>query len=79
VGEAAIGTNYGVSRFTKNMLYDEKIGGTIHLALGFSADPTIGKNKAPIHLDILKDMRDGGKIYADDELFYENGKFILEF
>ncbi|MBN1786606.1 MAG: aminopeptidase, partial [Candidatus Methanofastidiosa archaeon] len=78
VGEAAIGTNYGNDRFTKNMLYDEKIGGTIHIALGFSADPEMGKNMAPIHLDILKDMKDGGKIFADDELFYENGKFILE-
>jgi aminopeptidase len=79
VGEAAIGTNYGNKRFTKNMLYDEKIGGTIHLALGFSADPNIGKNKAPMHLDILKDMTQGGKIYADGELFYENGRFIMEF
>jgi len=79
VGEAAIGTNYGTNRFTKNMLYDEKIGGTIHIALGFSAEPSMGKNKAPIHLDILKDMKDGGKIYADDELFYENGKFTMEF
>lgn len=79
LGELAIGTNYGITRFTKNMLYDEKIGGTVHLALGRAAEPDVGKNESCIHLDILKDMRDGGKIYADDELVYENGKFIIEF
>jgi len=79
VGELAIGTNYGIDRFTKNMLYDEKIGGTVHLALGLSPEPTVGKNRSSIHLDILKDMRDGGRIFADDELFYENGKFTMEF
>jgi len=79
IGELAVGTNYGIDKFTKNMLFDEKIGGTVHLALGFSADPTVGKNKASIHLDMLKDMKDGGKIFADDELVYENGRFIIEF
>jgi len=77
VGEIAIGTNYGIERFTKNILFDEKIGGTVHLALGLSAEPSIGKNVSSIHLDIIKEMRDGGKIYADDELFYENGKFLI--
>lgn len=77
VGEIAIGTNYGIDRFTKNILFDEKIGGTVHLALGLSAEPTIGKNISSIHLDILKDMRDGGKIFADGELFYENGRFLI--
>ena len=77
VGEIAIGTNYGIDKFTKNILFDEKMGGTVHLALGLSAEPTIGKNISSIHLDILKDMRYGGKIYADGELFYENGKFLI--
>jgi len=79
LGELAIGTNYGITRFTKNMLYDEKIGGTVHLALGRSADPEGGKNESSIHLDILKDMKGGGKIYADGELIYENGVFIIDF
>jgi len=77
VGEIAIGTNYGAKEFTKEMLFDEKMGGTMHLALGLSPDPSIGKNESSIHLDILKDMRDGGKVYADGELFYENGSFLI--
>ena len=75
VGEIAIGTNYGITRFTKHMLFDEKIGGTMHLAIGRSIPESGGKNVSAIHLDILKDMRDGGKVYADGELFYENGVF----
>jgi aminopeptidase len=77
VGELAIGTNYGVKDFIKEMLFDEKMGGTVHLALGMSPEPTIGKNESTIHLDILKDMKDGGKVYAADELFYENGTFLI--
>ncbi|HHN82161.1 MAG TPA: aminopeptidase [Methanomicrobia archaeon] len=77
IGELAIGTNYGVKEFIKHMLFDEKMGGTVHLALGMSPDPTVGNNESTIHLDILKDMKDGGKIYADGELFYENGTFLI--
>jgi aminopeptidase len=76
IGEAAIGTNYGITRFTKNMLFDEKMGGTIHMALGASIPESGGLNKSAIHWDILKDMKNGGEIYADDELFYKNGKFL---
>jgi aminopeptidase len=75
-GEVAIGTNYGIKKFTKNMLFDEKIGGTIHMAIGDSMPEAGGKNRSTIHWDMLCDMRNGGKIYADGELFYENGKFI---
>lgn len=75
-GEVAIGTNYGIKKFTKNMLFDEKIGGTIHMALGDSMPEAGGKNKSTIHWDMLCNMRNGGKIYADGELFYENGEFI---
>lgn len=78
-GECAIGTNYGIDKFTKNTLFDEKIGGTIHMALGNSYYETGGKNKSSIHWDLITDMTKSGKIYADDELIYENGKFILEF
>ena len=77
IGEAAIGTNYGITRFTKNMLFDEKIGGTIHMALGNAYPETGGQNKSPIHWDILKDMNKHGEIYADDKLFYKNGKSLI--
>lgn len=77
-GEVAIGTNYGIKKFTKNMLFDEKIGGTIHMAIGDSMPEAGGKNKSSLHWDMLCDMRNGGKIYADGELFYENGEFIEE-
>ncbi|MCY6370871.1 aminopeptidase [Clostridium ganghwense] len=77
-GEVAIGTNYGIKNFTRNMLFDEKIGGTIHMAIGDSMPEAGGKNKSVIHWDMLCDMRDGGKIYADGELFYENGKLMDE-
>ncbi|SHJ68011.1 Leucyl aminopeptidase (aminopeptidase T) [Anaerobranca californiensis DSM 14826] len=77
-GEVAIGTNYGIQKFTKNMLFDEKIGGTIHMAIGDSMPEAGGQNRSAIHWDMLCDMRSGGKIYADGELFYENGKFLEE-
>jgi aminopeptidase len=77
VGEIAIGTNYGITRFTKSMLFDEKMGGTMHMALGFSPIPEAGGlNKSAIHWDILKDMKKGGEIYADGKLFYKDGKFL---
>jgi Leucyl aminopeptidase (aminopeptidase T) len=75
-GEVAIGTNYGIQKFTRNMLFDEKIGGTIHMAVGNSMPNAGGKNKSTIHWDMLCDMRTGGKIYADSQLFYENGHFL---
>jgi aminopeptidase len=76
IGEFAVGTNYGVTKFTKEMLFDEKMGGTIHMALGNSYPETGGLNKSSIHWDILKDMKKGGEIYADNELVYKNGKFF---
>ena len=75
-GEVAIGTNYNIKKFTRNILFDEKIGGTIHMAIGCAMPETGGKNKSAIHWDMICAMQDGGKIYADDQLFYENGKFI---
>ncbi|WMJ80867.1 aminopeptidase [Clostridium sp. MB40-C1] len=77
-GEVAIGTNYGIKNFTRNMLFDEKIGGTIHMAIGDSMPEAGGKNKSVIHWDMLCDMRNGGEIYADGELFYKDGKLIEE-
>lgn len=76
VGEFAIGTNYGIQKFTKNMLFDEKIGGTVHLALGSSYPECGPVNDSQIHWDMLCAMKDGGEIYADGELCYKDGKFL---
>jgi aminopeptidase len=77
LGETAIGTNFGITKFTKNMLFDEKMGGTIHMALGNSYPESGGKNKSAVHWDILKDMKKDGEMYADDKLFYKDGKFLV--
>jgi len=77
VGEIAVGTNSGIQRFTKHMLFDEKIGGTVHLALGRSIPESGGQNESAIHWDMLCDMRRGGRIHADGELVYENGAFLV--
>jgi aminopeptidase len=77
LGEAAFGTNYNIQRFTRNTLFDEKIGGTIHLALGSSFDEIGGLNKSALHWDIVNDMRQGGEAYADGQLFYKDGKFLM--
>ncbi len=77
LGEFAIGTNKRINRFIKNILFDEKIGGTIHMALGFGFAEVGGKNESAIHWDLICDMRDGGQIFADGELFYESGEFKI--
>jgi aminopeptidase len=79
VGEFAIGTNSNITRFTKNILFDEKIGGTIHLALGASIPESGGKNESALHWDMVCDMREGGELYADDELIHKDGKFLIDF
>ncbi len=76
VGEFAIGTNYNIQQFTKNTLFDEKIGGTIHIAVGASVGETGGKNKSAIHWDMICDMSEG-EIFADGILFYKDGKWII--
>jgi aminopeptidase len=76
LGEVAIGTNYQIQKATKNILFDEKIGGTIHMAIGQSYIHTGGKNHSPIHWDMISNMKDGGEIWADGQLIYQNGKFI---
>jgi len=77
VGEFAFGTNYGIQRFTKNTLFDEKIGGTIHMALGRAYPETGGKNESAIHTDIVCDLREGGEITVDGQTFAKDGKFIV--
>jgi len=75
-GEIAIGMNTGINRFTKNILFDEKMGGTVHMAIGASYPETGGRNESAVHWDLITDMRNGGRIYADDLCVYENGSFI---
>ncbi|UCC50105.1 MAG: aminopeptidase [Anaerolineaceae bacterium] len=77
LGEFAVGTNNAIDRFTKSILYDEKIGGTIHMALGRGYPETGSKNVSAIHWDMICDMRDGGKIWVDDQLFYDSGEFVI--
>ncbi|HDN05223.1 MAG TPA: aminopeptidase [Chloroflexi bacterium] len=77
LGEFAIGTNLRINRFIKKILYDEKIGGTIHMALGQGYPITGSLNKSAIHWDMICDMRDGGQIIVDDELFYDSGEFVI--
>ncbi len=76
-GEFAVGTNYDITRFTKNILYDEKIGGTIHMAVGAGYLETGSKNESAIHWDFICDMRDNSEIWVDGELFYQNGVFKI--
>jgi aminopeptidase len=78
IGEFAVGTNYGIQTFTKNMLFDEKMGGTLHCALGLGFEQTGSKNRSAIHWDILKDMKlPGSKILADGKIIYEDGKWKI--
>ena len=76
LGEFGIGTNYGITRFTKNMLFDEKMGGTIHLAVGSGFPESGSKNDSGIHWDMLCDMNDA-EIKVDGDLFYKNGKIAV--
>lgn len=76
LGEWGIGTNYGITRFTKNMLFDEKIGGTIHLAVGLGFAEAGGSNESGLHWDMLCDMVDA-EIRIDGDLFYKNGKPVI--
>jgi aminopeptidase len=77
LGEFAIGTNERINRFIKNILFDEKIGGTIHMALGAGYPETGSKNESAIHWDMICDMRDGAQITVDGELIYESGEFKI--
>jgi len=76
VGEFAFGLNDGVQMFTRNTLFDEKIGGTIHLALGTAYPETGGLNRSALHWDLICDLRSGGEVFADGELVYRDGKFL---
>ncbi|MFM8323203.1 MAG: aminopeptidase [Chloroflexota bacterium] len=77
LGEFAIGTNFGIRRFTKSILFDEKIGGSFHMAVGAGYPETGSCNKSAIHWDFICDMRDDSEILVDGELFYKNGQFVV--
>jgi aminopeptidase len=77
VGELGIGCNEGITRYLRNTLFDEKMAGTIHLAMGASYEFTGGKNRSAIHWDIVKDLRTGGRIEVDGETVQENGRWLI--
>jgi aminopeptidase len=76
VGEIAFGLNYEIDRFTRNILLDEKIGGTMHLALGAGFAQAGGANTSALHWDLICDLREGGEVYADGELVWRDGAFL---
>jgi aminopeptidase len=78
LGEFAIGTNFDIQQFTGNILFDEKIGGSFHMALGAGYPETGSKNKSAIHWDMICDMRKDSEILVDGELFYKDGQFVFE-
>lgn len=77
LGEFAIGTNFDINKFTGNILFDEKIGGTFHMALGAGYPETGSHNKSAIHWDMICDLRTDSEIHVDGELFYKNGQFVF--
>ena len=76
LGEIAIGTNYSITRYTKNTLFDEKIGGTFHAAVGAGYPETNNTNESGLHWDMVCDLRQGGTIKVDGTVISENGKFL---
>jgi aminopeptidase len=78
LGEVAFGLNYEIDRFTRNILFDEKIGGTMHVALGGGFDDAGTQNTSDLHWDLICDLREEGEVYADGELVWRAGTFIAE-
>jgi aminopeptidase len=78
LGEVAFGLNYEIDRFTRDILFDEKIGGTLHLALGSSFKKLGGRNDSGLHWDMICDLRSEGEVYADGELVWKAGHFLHE-
>lgn len=77
LGELGIGVNYGIQKFSKDILFDEKIGGTVHLAVGRSYTEAGGKNISAVHWDMIKDLRANGALYLDGKIIQKNGKFLI--
>ena len=76
LGEVAFGLNYEIDRFTQNTLFDEKIGGTMHVALGAAFHDLGGRNESGLHWDLVCDLREDGEVYADGELVWRAGRFL---
>lgn len=77
LGEFAFGTNKGVTQATKQILFDEKMGGTIHMALGASYPETGGLNHSALHWDMVCDLRTSGEVWIDDTLFLKDGQILI--
>ena len=77
LGEFAIGTNFQIDKFTGNILFDEKIGGTFHMAVGAGYPETGSRNKSAIHWDMICDLRQDSEILVDSEVVYRNGEFVF--
>ena len=78
LGELGIGMNGGITEFSTNILFDEKMGDAIHMAVGLGFEAAGGRNKSGIHIDMVKQMKDGGAIYFDGRPIYADGKFAWE-
>ncbi len=78
IGELGIGNNFAIKQFSSNILFDEKIGGTIHLALGEGYSETLSENKSAIHWDMVRDLRTDGELYFDDKLVQKNGEWLID-
>ncbi len=76
LGEVAFGLNYEIDRFTRNILFDEKIGGTMHFALGSGFAELGSKNESGLHWDLICDLRADGEVYADGQLVWRAGRFL---
>lgn len=79
LGEFAIGTNEGINRFTGQILFDEKINGSFHIAVGHGFAESLCENESSVHWDMICDLRNGGEITVDGELFYKDGAFVIDF
>jgi aminopeptidase len=78
LGEVAFGLNYEIDRFTRDILFDEKIGGTMHVALGGGFDDAGSRNTSDLHWDLICDLREEGEVYADGELVWKAGRFLAD-
>jgi aminopeptidase len=76
LGEVALGCNYAITRATRNTLFDEKIGGTFHVALGAAYPESGGKNQSALHWDMVCDLRQGGRVEGDGKVFSIDGRFL---
>ena len=77
LGEWAMGTNENINTFIKNILFDEKMGGTMHMAVGAGYPQTGSRNHSALHWDLITDMTDGGRVLVDGDLFYDSGEFTI--